>query len=241
MTYSDPLGLRIAAGRHAGWESDIKFGHNPSVGTDWETIWCQGGSPIINKTATIVEFSSDNASDTADGAGARTATFAGVDANFVQQSETITLTGTTAASSVGSFLYVYRIKVLTAGSVLANAGHISSIIGGSTIGHIHAGSGQTEMLYRPVPANSVMYMSGVGVAVEKGSDVSLRIREFDQDGNVWRTKLAFHAYQATTPLRFKPPYVFFQKHLITVEALTTNAAGYAVGGWFDYVISEGDA
>lgn len=237
----DPLGLLIAAGRLHNWTSDVKFGANAAVGTAWENLWAQGGSPLTNHVATVVEFSSATASDAGAGAGARTIEFSGVDASYVSQTETITLTGTSAASSIGSFLYVYRIKVITSGSKLSNQGIISAAVGGSTMGTIPAGSGQSEMLYRPVPASSVMYMTGLTVAVDKGSDVSLRIREYDQTGQTWRTKLDTHAYQTTEPIRFLPPYKFGEKHLITVECKTSNASGYEVSGWFDYVISQGDS
>lgn len=241
MPNYDPLGLLIAAGRLHNWTSDVKYGANPAVGTSWENLWTQGGSPLTNNTATIVEFTSATASDAGAGAGARTIEFSGVDADYIQQTETITLTGTSAASSVGSFLYVHRMKVLTSGSKLSNQGIVSAAVGGSTMGTIPAGSGQSEMLIRPVPASTIMYMTGLTVAVDKGSDVNLRIREFDQVGQTWRVKLDTHAYQTTEGSRFKPPYVFPAKHLVTVEAKTSNAGGYEVSGWFDYVLSRGDA
>jgi hypothetical protein len=240
MPNFDPLGLLIAAGRSHSWDSDIKFGMNDAVGQAWECIWAQGGSPLINSTPTVIEFTSSDGEDHSASSGARTIEFSGVDSDYVQQTETITMTGTSAASSVGSFLYLYRMKVLTSGSSKGNVGVISAAVGGSTMGTIPAGSGQSEMLYRPVPASSVLYMSGLGVAVDKGADVELRIREFDQDGNTWRVKLVTHSYQNTNPIRLIPPYTFPEKHLVTVEAKTSNAAGFEVSGWFDYVISQGD-
>ncbi|MHA2135267.1 MAG: hypothetical protein ACW99J_15510 [Candidatus Thorarchaeota archaeon] len=237
----DPLGLLIAAGRIHSWTSDIKFGSNPAVGQAWELVHTLGGSPLINDTAGTVEIVSTDTDDDSGGDGANTIEFSGVDADFVQQKETITMDGTTAASSVGSFLYVYRAKVLTAGSVLRqNAGNINLSLGGSNMCQIPGGSGQSETLYRPVPASGVMYLSGLGVAVAKGSDVDVRILEYDQVGKVWRVKLDTHSYQNTNSLRFLPPYQFTEKHLICVVAKTTNASGFEVSGWFDYIISQGD-
>ena len=150
------------------------------------------------------------------------------------------MAGATAASSVNSYLYIYRMKVLTAGANKGNVGDISAIIGGSTMCQIPSGSGQSEVMHRPVPAGATMYMTGLTIAVAKGADVSVRIREYDQVGNVWRVKLDNHAYQTTKPVRFLPPYKFTEKHLVCVEGRTTNAAGYEVSGWFDYVLSRGD-
>ena len=238
----DPIGLLIAAGRIHNWTSDIKFGHNESVGTGVAAIWSQSGSPLVNNTATIVEFTSDSGEDHSASAGARTIQFSGVDADFNQQTENITMTGATAASSIDAYLYVHRLKVLSAGDSLGNAGVISAKIGtpASTFGTIPAGSGQSEMMVRPVPASATMYLGGMGIAVDKGADVHIHLEEYDQVNGVWRTKLHSNAYQMTTPIRFIPPYTFPAKHVVWLTAHTSNAAGYEVGAWWDYVISQGD-
>ena len=241
MTTFDPTALLIAAGRQHNWISDIKYGSNPAVAQNWEEIWSVGGSALINNTATIVEITSATASDAGGESGARTVDIFGVDADFVLQEETVTLTGTDAASTVGEYLYLTRVKVLTAGSALGNIGAISADIGGSTLGHIPAGSGQSVMLHKAIPAGAIGYLTGIGVAVTKGADVDIRICEYDQVGQVWRVKLDFHAYQTTAPIRFIPPYRFSAKHLVVVAGKTTNAAGYAVDAWTDYIISQGDA
>ena len=225
MPFFDPTGTLIAAGRAHNWTSDIKFGSNLTVGQSWEEIWSFGGSTIINNTATIVELTSATASDTGGESGAQTLDIFGVDKDFVLQEETITLTGTVAASTTGKYLYVTRLKVLTAGSALGNLGAISAVIGGSTMGHIPAGSGQSLMLHKAIPAGATGYLTGLGVAVTKGADVDIRIREYDQVGQVWRVKLDLHSYQTTETVRFIPPYRFPAKHLIVVEGKTSNAAG----------------
>lgn len=236
----DPLGILIAAGRIHGWTSDVKFGNNTSVGTAWEALWAQGGSPLVNDTATIVEFTSNSASDAGSGAGARTITFSGVDDDFVEQTETITLTGATPASSAGSFLYVHRMSVKTSGSVLSNTGTISAKLGAgaSTFGTIPAGSGQSEMLVRAVPAGATLYLTKVAVSVSKEKDSNFRIIEYDQDGNTWRVMLDGHAYEATSPVQFNPPYVFGAKCVVWV--VTKSSVATNVDGWFEYVVSQGD-
>lgn len=240
MQSYDPLGILIASGRIHGWTSDVKFGNNTSVGTAWEALWAQGGSPLVNDTATIVEFTSNSGSDAGGGAGAKTISFSGVNADFVEQTETITLTGATAASSVGSFLYVHRMSVRTSGSVLSNAGIVSAKLGtgASTFGTIPAGSGQSEMLVRAVPVDATLYLTKVAVSVAKEKDSDFRIIEYDQGGNTWRVMLDAHAYEATSPVQFNPPYVFGAKCVVWVTAKSSVATD--VDGWFEYVISQGD-
>ena len=240
MSAFDPTGLLIAAGRQHNWTSDIKYGSNPAVKQAWAEIWSPGGSAIINNTATIAELTSTTASDAGGESGARTVSIFGVDTDFVLQEETVTLTGTDAASTVGSYLYVTRLKVLTAGSALGNLGAISAAVGGSTMGHIPSGSGQSVMLHKAIPAGAIGYLTGIGVAVTKGADVDIRICEYDQVGQVWRVKLDLHSFEATAPVRFIPPYRFPAKHLVVVEGKTSNASGFAVDAWTDYIISQGD-
>jgi hypothetical protein len=236
----DPLGILIASDRIHGWASDVKFGNNTSVGTAWEALWAQGGSPLVNDTATIVEFISSSGSDAGSEAGARTISFSGVDADFVEQTEVITLTGATPASSAGSFLYVHRMSVRTSGSILSNVGVVSAKlgIGASTFGTIPAGSGQSEMLVRAVPAGATLYLTRIAVSVTKEKASNFRIIEYDQNGTTWRVMLDGHTYEATSPVQFNPPYKFGSKCVVWVTAKSSVATD--VDGWFEYVILQGD-
>ena len=90
---SEPFELQISRGQIAYHEFIHKFGYNPSIGTSDETVWSEGGLYVYPTSASTMYISSSSTADTAAGTGARTATVSGLDANFDEISETVSLNG----------------------------------------------------------------------------------------------------------------------------------------------------
>ena len=97
--------IDISEGRILGTTNIHKFGRNPNVGGAPETIWEQGGVYTYLTVASTVYVYGADAQDGADGTGARTVTVQGLDANYNEIEETLTVDG---AVSTQSFLRVYR-------------------------------------------------------------------------------------------------------------------------------------
>jgi hypothetical protein len=215
----------------------VKFGNNSGVAQAWEAIWSIGGNPCYLNTAAKMEVVA-GASDVVGGAGACAVKIWGVNGNWEEASETITLTGTAAASSTNQYLSLYRAKVTGAGSALVNGAAVTIGDSVTTLAQIPAGSGQTFMAMRPVPANSKMYITGIGIAVAKNNDADLRIREYDWVNRVWRHKLEFHVFQSTIHVPFDPAYCFDAKHIIFLEAKSSTGT-IEVDAWFPYYVLAG--
>ena len=120
----EPFGLQVSRGQIMGHRSVVIFGFNPDVDQTEETVWPSSG--IINHpaSATVMKVSSDSANDTAAGTGARTIVISGLDANYNEISETVTLNGQTAVNTTSLFLRINDMYVATAGSGLTSAGNI---------------------------------------------------------------------------------------------------------------------
>lgn len=144
-----------------------KFGFNGDVSSSEEPIWDLGGAYSgLLSAATKIQVASASANDTSAGTGARTVRIIGVDANFAECYEDVTLTGQTAAPVAGTtqtFLRVHRAYCLTAGTGGTNAGNISVAsngdtftagvpAAGDTLARISTGEGQTLMAIYTVPA-----------------------------------------------------------------------------------------
>jgi len=71
-----------------------------------------------------MSVSSSSVNDTANGTGARTVFLAGVDANYNEISEIVTLNGQTAVLTAQAFFHINNAYVATAGSGLSAAGDI---------------------------------------------------------------------------------------------------------------------
>lgn len=154
-----------------------KFGTNSSVGNSIETIWQQGGLYSYPPSASTMTVSSSDVNDTSAGTGARTVLISGLDASYNEASETITLNGQTAVTTVNTYIRVNRAIVLTAGSGGANAGNIYVGTGTVTAGvpaNIYTiingdGSNQTLQCFWTVPAGYTAYVYQTNISTGTSS------------------------------------------------------------------------
>jgi hypothetical protein len=215
---SEPFNLQIARGQIAYHKNIFKFGFNPDVDDSLETIWAEGGLYSYLSAATVLKISSSSTNDTSAGTGARTVTLSGLDANYDEISETITLNGQTAVNSTLSYLRIYRMTVDTAGSGGENAGVIYAGTGTVTSGvpankyaTIAIGDNQTLMALWTVPRGYTAYLSQTDVTAattqnNKYATVHFVARE---NGGVFQAKDKFvkaessHNQQYDVPLKFE--------------------------------------
>jgi len=189
----------IAMGKVPGYSYINKFGHNPAVATGGEDIWAGGGAyGFYPTTAQAMEIVSSEAADDGDpaGTGARTVKVYGLDANWEEIDETVTLNGTTAVNLTNSYIRVYRAEVLTAGTAETNVGNISIRIqtGGTVGAYISAGDGQTQQAIFTIPAGKCgFFIKGyVGIA-DSGKEAETagfqwKIRPNNGTTGAWQTK-----------------------------------------------------
>ena len=121
---TEPFNLQVARGQIPQHQAVVVFGYNSDVDTSIETVWPYGGVLTFPSAALQIKVSSDSASDTSAGTGARTVYIEGLDANHAVISETVTLNGQTAVLTTQSFLHINNCYVATAGSLVSAAGNI---------------------------------------------------------------------------------------------------------------------
>lgn len=146
----------LAALDFDGLSGIASSGHNDSVGTTFETIWTEGGVYVYLANAEVLDIVSTDAKDTSDGVGARTLKIDGLDDNFLEVTETISLNGTTPVTTSQAFLRVNKVIVIAVGSEGDTAGNIVATGDTSTsvkVFAIEAGTNQSEACLFTVPAN----------------------------------------------------------------------------------------
>lgn len=130
---------------------------------------------------------SANANDTSAGTGARTVRLTYLTVAGVQNTETLTLNGTTPVNTVATDIcYIEKMEILTAGSGGVAAGIISlkaaTAGGGATIGSIAAGETQTYWAHHYVPTGRVCNITSqwgghTGTTVGSGATFTIRARD----------------------------------------------------------------
>lgn len=125
---NEDFALQVSRGQIQGHTSFQILGYNANVDQVWIPIWADG-TLTFPSAALVMKVSSTDAADTSAGAGARTVLVSGLDANYLQISETVTLNGQTAVNTVNSYLAINSFIVTTAGA------------NGTASGDIYIGSG----------------------------------------------------------------------------------------------------
>jgi len=189
-----------------------KFGRNPDTDSGPEDIWAGGdlytGQPVSFTPETVTIVSSD-VDDTAAGSGARTVVYFGLPSSTSTEyvADTITLNGTTAVTSSGTWWRINRAYVVTAGSTGGNEGTIT-IASSTTTANVFVvmptGNNQTLVGAYTVPDSTDILIKRVRTAIVRSTGaagsatVSLRIRE---QGGVYRGIRVFEV-QTGSPTGF---------------------------------------
>jgi hypothetical protein len=239
-------GIQLSKGLLYKHKSEFKFGYNQLVGTTEETIWDAGGIYSYPSSASTMTVSSSSADDAADGTGARTVVIAGLDANYAEASETITLNGQTAVTTTKSYIRMFRARVLTAGSGGTNAGNINIGTGTVTSGvpanlyaRITAGEGQTLMTLYTVPAGYTAYLQQGTVSVGAESSnkyviVRLKVRPF---GEVFQTKTVLTLSNQYVGFDFGVALAIAEKSDIEARAVSSSGDA-AVSSTFSLILEQ---
>jgi len=251
---SEPFELQVARGQVAYHESVYKFGNNAVVANVTETIWQQGGLYSYLSAASVLKVSSSSANDTSAGTGARTVELFGLDSDYNEINEVVTLNGQTAVNSTQSYLRINRMIVRSAGSGGSNAGIIYAGTGTVTTGvpaNIYAtingdGTNQTLMALWTVPAGYTGYLMQYDVSNGTTSNtpavckLTLVARPF---GEVFQSK---DVKSLTTGMHIENtlivPVKFAEKTDIEVRAVSSSASvTFDISAAFEIIyIKNGD-
>lgn len=234
------LMVQLARGQIAGHRGVIRQGLNPDIdsGAGLVSIWDFGGLYAFPPSASIMTISSNNAADTAAGTGARTVRVGGLDANYTEISEVVTLNGTTPVNTVNQFLRCFGMTVLTAGNGGEAAGNIYQGTGAVVAGvpavvyaYVRQGWGSSQMAAWTVPANNTAYLvetttSAIASALNQSTILSIRARPF---GGVFARAGSLVINGGMASLESVIPRAFAERTDIDAVAQTTDTNVVATG------------
>ena len=232
---SEPFELQVSRGQISYHESVHKFGFYDSVTTSLTTIWSQGGVYSYLSAASTLYISSSSTADTGAGTGARTVTVSGLDNNYDQKVETVTLNGQSGVElNGGTWLRVNRIVVNTAGSGGANAGVLyvgteaspTSGVPTNKYATVLAGDNQTLMMIYTIPRGYTGFITQKDVSASSSAGkfaiLSLVARPF---GGVFNVKDRVLSSEGYSTIPYPYPLKFTEKTDIEIRAQADSAGG----------------
>ena len=198
--YSKKFCLEVARGRISGISAVNKFGEAPEgiqlTATD---VWSRANSAATQQiwlaptAARIHAIVSSDANDDGSpvGTGARTIQVFGLPTwDLAETSEVVTMNGTGAVNTVGSYVIIHRMVVLSCGASGPNVGTITATAATDTTitAVILPGEGQTQMAIYGIPSIQTFYVdkyyfsiheNGVGTG-QISCDVRFLVNPFPQ-------------------------------------------------------------
>jgi hypothetical protein len=181
-----------------------------------------------------MKISSSSADDAADGTGARTIAIFGLDANYNKINETVALNGETEVNTTNSFLRIFRMYVVTAGSgataagtIYAGTGTVTSGVPENIYGMITLTANQTQMAFWTVPAGYTFYLTGIYYSSANSTanaSTNFQLIERPLDG-VFRIQSSVRtAGNGDFVIDFHTPIFFSEKTDIEIRAVASAGA-----------------
>ena len=229
-----PYYLQVSRGLINGHKRVFKFGYNGEIQNVEETIWDVGGlytypSSAVTMTATSSSGATDEDVEV---------TIQGVDTNYAELSETVTLNASGTATTTGSFLRVYRAFV--SGST-ASDGNITIANGGTTYAYVSANDQQTLMALWTVPAGYTAYLfqlDTTAFTVQNNKVATIRMLTRELNG-VFRTQNKFDLFEGSYHQDITCPQPIPEKTDIEFRAIADSSnADLRVAATFDIIYIE---
>ena len=229
---SEPFELQVSRNQ-VGWHYPLfKYGYNPLIINVNETIWDGGG---------IYSYPASALAMTVTSAGGATdedvrVTVIGLDTDWKEAQQEVTLDGSGVATTTQTFRRVFRAYV--SGSQ-APTGNITIANGGTTYAQITNGENQTLMAVYTVPAGHTFYLTngtathGTGTSGGVYMTVRFMLREF---GGVFRTATKIDIVESEVLFPFTFPLRIPEKSDIEVRAICNKNQNNAVSATFEGVL-----
>ena len=245
----DHTDLAISRGHSQGYRTLYKFGYNPDVDTQEETVWGNAGDYVWLDNAVTMFVSSTSANDTGTGTGARTILIQGLDEDYNEIEETITLSGQTQVATQLSYLRIYRSFVTLAGSNEGTSGVIyigsSGATGGVPNTTVYASisiGNQTQIAAYTVPAGYTLYIDEINftAAVSQAQKlVHCKFNSRTHGSNVFRTRFVQVLQSNQLIQSFKYPQGFAEKTDLECR-VSTDTSNTAIGASFQGVLIKNE-
>lgn len=243
---SKPYLYDIAKGVVPGHSLFRAIGYGPTITTTRSDLCDVAGTYVFPPAGGIqMRVISSNANDTAAGTGARTVDINYLDASYNEQTELVTLNGTTAVSTVATnILRVNGFHSATVGSNGVAVGNVSLQNTGGTISYakIAANGNVSRCAVYTVPAGKKAYITewSGGVAAKAG-EVTLRTTSdllSNLHPGVFQFKLSSIIESGGLTGTFTIPVVVPATGDIKMSAVTDAGTTYASGGFAGWIEND---
>ena len=166
---SEPFELQVARGQIPGHSFTHKFGATPSMSINVTgSVWDVNDTLYPWSALTTAGTVTVDRASTSD--AGKVVEIVGLDANYNEVTDQVTLTAATGNASTQAFIRVYRAYMYNGSTT--NVGNINIKRGATTVARITANKGQTLMAIYTVPAGYTAYLTQGVMTIQAGGDAT---------------------------------------------------------------------
>ena len=228
--------LNVSAGIMTEMANVHKFGAVVSTSATYDTVWTEGGAYEFPESAGTITVVSTSTQDSSVGTGASSITVQGLDGDYTEVQETLSLDGTTGVAGTVSFLRTHR-AFIDSGNT--NAGNITISIGSTVHCAIAADMGQSQVAFYTVPAGKSAFLKQFTATQNKNQENAVRMfqRQY-QEGTTkpFRLVTELNLYGSNFIKPYSYPVFFPEKTDIEVRAYT--GSNCTVSTTFDILVAD---
>ena len=230
-TFGAASNVPIAAGLVDGYSGVHKYGavFETAVST-MSTVWTRADTTANalydwTYSAGTITVESSSGLDTTD------VTISGLDENYEEATETLTLTGSTPVSGTQTFSRVNRAFMVTA----TNVGDIHVKRGSTIVTEIAADMGQTLQCIYTIPADKTGYLMNINASASKNQVVDLFLfqRPF---GGAFRVQSTLSLNQGNQSIDFPVPLKLTEK--TDIDLRVKGSSNATISGDFTIVLVD---
>lgn len=225
-------------------------GENPAVNNAPLTIWPGPTAKYVNPASAIqMSVVSTSASDTVAGAGAQKVTIEYLDQNYVEQTETVSLNGTTPVNTVATNIlrvnYMYVSQVTSFDISAVGTISLTSVGGATTYSLILPNNNSSRQAIYTVPAGKHLHINHVQVSEGTASGAHFtkfllvsNSRNGVLTGNALTVKDNFALQNQALEISYETPFSIPPTGYVEMLAVSDSVSAGALctaafSGWLD--------
>ena len=230
----EPFNLHLARGYVQGHENLFKFGYNAAVSAVEETIWDGGGIYSYPTSAAPLGVVGTSTTDNSQ------ITVQGLDADYNEVSNIVTLNGTTTVTTSASYIRAYRAFVSDDNEP---AGDVNIRHSGNLVAQISSGENQTLMTVYTVPAGYTLYISRgtISTASEGTNEIITGRLKVRTPGGVMRTQAVVTLNNQFITFDWETPIVVPEKSDVEATAIVSKSQNNAVAASFEGILIKNES
>lgn len=236
------VGVETALGQVHGYEPNVKFGVNGTIGTTEEDLWEYGGKYVWPQEGDFLELVSTSAEDNPLGLGTWSVHIDGLDSEWNPISEVIELDGLTPVVTLQQFRRVNRMFSQQSTDRIGQVGTISAthVDDAEVLAIFTPTNNQTLQTMYTVPKGYVAVILGTAFGSIRNEQAFFRFWSKDNRNasHTQRVRRTATTYEQYVTEDFRVPFVLDEMTDLWISAVSLAATPVRVTGEYSMLIVD---